>query len=140
MVKKTASMACLIGSLFLGGCAVPILFTNIGYIKTGIDIVSYVATNKGTTDHAISAYTNKDCALHRLITEKDNKICRLAKKQEEAKLAKEFAKYDLIIAKEQLSSGFENNTGLIPQLAKDYEKNIRILKELSTEGNNPIIP
>ena len=41
--------------------------------STGADVISYASTGKSTTDHAISAIQNEDCALYRII--KDEKIC-----------------------------------------------------------------
>ena len=38
-----------------------------------IDVVSYVATGKSPTDHAISAVVGEDCALLRVV--KDEAIC-----------------------------------------------------------------
>ncbi len=38
-----------------------------------VDVVSYVATGKSPTDHAISAVVREDCALLRVV--KDEAIC-----------------------------------------------------------------
>lgn len=57
----------------LGGCALPI---PIQVASWAIDVISVVATEKSVTDHGISALTNRDCALHRALTEDDNTICR----------------------------------------------------------------
>lgn len=56
--------------LFLTGCAIPPAVTIASLVLDG---VSYVSTGKSTTDHAISAFANEDCALLRLVDGKD--IC-----------------------------------------------------------------
>ncbi len=48
--------------LFLTGCAIPPAVTIASLVLDG---VSYVSTGKSTTDHAISAFANEDCALLR---------------------------------------------------------------------------
>lgn len=64
-----------ITAAFLSGCSlVPPILTQIGYIKSAIDAISYATTKKGTADHAISAIKEKDCALHRILTEEGN-VC-----------------------------------------------------------------
>jgi hypothetical protein len=45
----------------------------IQYVSTVATLVSYVATGKGTSDHVISAITEQDCALHRVLFEEE--IC-----------------------------------------------------------------
>tara|TARA_Y100000296_G_scaffold84807_1_gene118930 strand:- start:554 stop:871 length:318 start_codon:yes stop_codon:yes gene_type:complete len=62
--------------LLVSGCA----FWPFGFLpswswmaSTGADAVSYVSTGKTTTDHAISAIQNEDCALFRFV--KGEKIC-----------------------------------------------------------------
>ena len=56
--------------LFLTGCALPPAVTVASLVLDG---ASYVATGKSTTDHAISAVANEDCALLRAIDGED--IC-----------------------------------------------------------------
>lgn len=63
----------------LSGCVLPPALVTLSYMKTGADVVSYAITKKGTTDHVISAYMDKDCALHRVVT--DGEICKLTQKQ-----------------------------------------------------------
>jgi len=63
---------------FLSGCAafpiIPAAMADIfGYAKAGVDVVSYAATDKSTTDHLISAIEHEDCALHRAL--KEEEIC-----------------------------------------------------------------
>ncbi|MDH3737901.1 MAG: SPOR domain-containing protein [Alphaproteobacteria bacterium] len=53
--------------LFLAGCAVPPAVTVASLI---VDGVSYVSTGKSSTDHAISAIANEDCALLRVVDDK----------------------------------------------------------------------
>ncbi len=72
----------LLSILLLPGCsllpAIPASLHMINYIKTGADAVSYVTTSKSTTDHVVSAATEKDCALHRLFN--DNDVCKMNSK------------------------------------------------------------
>lgn len=56
--------------LFLSGCALPPAVSVASFVADG---VSYVITGKNTTDHAISAVVGQDCALIRVVSEKD--IC-----------------------------------------------------------------
>jgi hypothetical protein len=50
--------------LFLTGCALPPPVTVASFVA---DAVSYVATGKSPTDHAISAVAREDCALLRVV-------------------------------------------------------------------------
>ena len=54
----------------LAGCAVPPALTIVSLVADG---VSYAATGKSTTDHAISAFAGEDCALMRAV--QDEAIC-----------------------------------------------------------------
>jgi hypothetical protein len=54
----------------LAGCAVPPAVTIVSLVADG---VSYAATGKSTTDHAISAVAGQDCALLRAA--QDKAIC-----------------------------------------------------------------
>jgi hypothetical protein len=56
--------------LFLAGCALPPAVTVASLVLDG---ASYVATGKSTTDHAISALADEDCALLRVADGKE--IC-----------------------------------------------------------------
>lgn len=59
------------GVLLLAGCGLPPAVVIASY---AIDGVSYVTTGKSMTDHALSAATRQDCAMHRLITDSGN-VC-----------------------------------------------------------------
>lgn len=59
-------------SVFLvSGCALPPVIAVASYATTGI---SYLASGKGPSDHALSAMAEKDCAIHRVVMGGD--ICR----------------------------------------------------------------
>ncbi|MDH3240815.1 MAG: hypothetical protein OEO83_09120 [Alphaproteobacteria bacterium] len=60
----------LVVPFLLAGCAVPPALTLASLAADG---VSYVATGKSTTDHAISAIAQEDCALVRAV--KEEAIC-----------------------------------------------------------------
>jgi hypothetical protein len=55
----------------LSGCAALINPTTIA--STVVDVISYAATGKGSTDHLISGITEQDCAMHRGFT--DQPVC-----------------------------------------------------------------
>jgi hypothetical protein len=40
----------------------------VSLVSTVATFVSYMATGKGTSDHVISAVSQRDCALHRIVT------------------------------------------------------------------------
>lgn len=60
----------LLVPFLLAGCAVPPALTLASLAADG---VSYVTTGKSTTDHAISAIAEEDCALVRAV--KEEAIC-----------------------------------------------------------------
>ena len=62
MIKHVAKSA-LILPLLLGGCGLPPIVTAMTY---AVDGLSYATSGKGMADHAISAATNKDCAMFRI--------------------------------------------------------------------------
>lgn len=64
------SVPALLSVVFLSGCAVPPAVSVVSLVADG---VSYVLTGKNTTDHAISAVVGQDCALIRVVRDKD--IC-----------------------------------------------------------------
>ena len=51
----------------VGCAAVPPIIEVASWIKTGIDVISYVETEKTTTDHALSYVMNKDCSTFYLL-------------------------------------------------------------------------
>jgi len=53
--------------LALSGCAVPTAVTIASFAADG---VSYIATGKSTTDHALSIIAQEDCAMMRVLEEK----------------------------------------------------------------------
>ena len=57
----------LLMAFCLAGCGLPPAINVASFIADGI---SYVATGKSTTDHAISAVVGEDCALIRVVEEK----------------------------------------------------------------------
>lgn len=60
-------LAILFTPILLAGCALPPALTVASFAADGI---SYLATGKSTTDHALSAIANEDCALVRAVKEK----------------------------------------------------------------------
>lgn len=59
------------GVLVLAGCGLPPAVMIASY---AVDGISYVATGKSVTDHALSAFAQQDCALHRFVTDNGN-VC-----------------------------------------------------------------
>ena len=60
----------LVLPLVLAGCALP---PAVSVASLVLDGVSYITTGKSPTDHAISAFANEDCALLRVVEDKE--IC-----------------------------------------------------------------
>jgi len=58
------SLVIILGS---GCAAIPPILSQVSMVASG---VSYLATSKGPSDHAISSIANKDCSLLRLLTMK----------------------------------------------------------------------
>ncbi len=61
----------VVAPLALAACGGPVELT---VAKLAGDLISYVTTGKSTTDHAVSAVTERDCALHRPLFEED--VCQ----------------------------------------------------------------
>ncbi len=57
--------------LILAGCGLPPAVTIVSY---ALDGVSFLSTGKSVGDHALSAVTQKDCAMWRVV--KDELVCR----------------------------------------------------------------
>ena len=67
-------------SALVSGCAVPVGVTVASW---AIDGFSYAATKKSITDHGLSLIVDKDCAVHRIVTEMDiYALCRDLKDQQ----------------------------------------------------------
>ena len=54
-------------------------FEALNYTKNSADLLSYVTTDKTTTDHALSYLFSKDCSLARSL--KSKKICEEINKE-----------------------------------------------------------
>ena len=65
----------------LNSCSMSLqnIFDIFNYSKNSVDVLSYVTTDKTTTDHALSYMFNKDCTLAR--TFKLKKICKEINKE-----------------------------------------------------------
>jgi hypothetical protein len=76
-MEKGLSLALISAALALslGGCGLPGAVVVAGYAADGI---SYLATGKSATDHALSAAVDRDCALLRLAA--NEKPCRISEK------------------------------------------------------------
>lgn len=71
---KIVHPAILVLGFTLSGCAIiPTIPTWFTYASSGVDVLSYITTNKSPTDHAASLVLDKDCALWRLV--KGQNIC-----------------------------------------------------------------
>jgi hypothetical protein len=60
-------------AVWLAGCALPPV---LSIVSSAADGVSFIAAGKSFTDVALSAMTDKDCAVLRIVT--NNEICREA--------------------------------------------------------------
>lgn len=90
--------------LFLGGCVVPPAITIASYVADG---VSYLASGKSLEDHALSAITDQDCALHRVIQEKA--ICSDYVKSAEPHDVAANAAADMAVAPAVATTGFTSS-------------------------------
>lgn len=77
-IRKCALIGLL---LTLGACAVPTGMAALSYTMNGI---SYASSGKGLADHALSAATEKDCAMLRAVQGVD--ICESSGRSESATL------------------------------------------------------
>lgn len=59
------------GAFIVSGCALPSAIAIASYAATGI---SYLASGKSVSDHALSAMADRDCAMFRIVMGED--ICR----------------------------------------------------------------
>jgi len=70
-IKVTGWSVLVALPLLCGGCAVPLQWT---ILSTFADGASYASTGKTTSDHALSAATERDCSLMRVF--EDEAVCR----------------------------------------------------------------
>jgi len=64
MKQFSVLLVCL---LCVGCTAVPPIIKVASWIKTGMDVISYIETDKTTTDHALSYVMDKDCSAFYLL-------------------------------------------------------------------------
>ncbi len=81
-----ARILVLVLPLFVGGCFLPVNMTIVSLVVNGFSVA---ATGKGTADHALSAISNKDCALFRVAT--SEAVCRASEKGPSPQVRKEAA-------------------------------------------------
>ncbi len=64
----------IVALLGLAGCAMP---PAVSIASFALDGISYLATGKSVSDHALSIVTQQDCAMWRLVKEGDPRaVCR----------------------------------------------------------------
>ena len=75
-MKLSFKIFILLSFLFLNSCSMSLqsIFDALNYSKNSADFLSYVTTDKTTTDHALSYVFQKDCSLARTL--KLKKICQ----------------------------------------------------------------
>ena len=67
----------------MSSCAtLPPVLTYISYVKAGADGISYISSQKSTTDHILSLSKNQDCAMHRALW--NEKVCKEDRVEEKA--------------------------------------------------------
>ena len=95
--------------LFLNNCSVSLqsIFDSLNYSKNTADFLSYVTTDKTTTDHLLSSIFKKDCSLTRTL--KLKQICQ------------EINKENLVINNKQLN---------IKKPKKIYKKRVVKIKKI----------
>ena len=76
-VKYMRFLFVLFSVLLLGACTTVGPITYLSYGKTLADLISYLATNKTTTEHGLDFLTGQDCKFSYVLEEKDIKeVCR----------------------------------------------------------------
>ena len=80
-MKLSFKIFILCSFLFLNNCSVSLqsIFDSLNYSKNSVDFLSYVTTDKTTTDHALSYIFKKDCSLARTL--KLKQICQEINKE-----------------------------------------------------------
>ena len=80
-MKLSFKILILCSFIFLNNCSLSLqsIFDTFNYSKNSADVLSYVTTDKTTTDHALSYMFNKNCSLAR--TFKLKKICEEINKE-----------------------------------------------------------
>ena len=80
-MKKKFQIFSIFIFFILNNCSLSFqsIMEGINYSKNSVDFLSYVATDKTTTDHALSYFFDKDCSLSRTLQLKQ--ICEEIKKE-----------------------------------------------------------
>ena len=75
-MKLSFKIFILLSFLFLNSCSISLqsIIDSLNYSKNSADFLSYVSTDKTTTDHALSYMFKKDCSLARTL--KLKQICQ----------------------------------------------------------------
>ena len=75
-MKLSFKIFILLSFLFLNNCSMSLqsIFDALNYSKNSADFLSFVTTDKTTTDHALSYIFQKDCSLARTL--KLKQICQ----------------------------------------------------------------
>ena len=75
-MKLSFKIFILLSFLFLNSCSISLqsIIDSLNYSKNSADFLSYVTTDKTTTDHALSYMFKKDCSLARTL--KLKQICQ----------------------------------------------------------------
>ena len=75
-MKLSFKIFILLSFLFLNSCSISLqsIIDSLNYSKNSADFLSYVTTDKSTTDHALSYMFKKDCSLARTL--KLKQICQ----------------------------------------------------------------
>ncbi len=76
MMRKRTGILFAGSGLLLAGCAGPVVLgINLGTASTVGSVISTAATGKGLGEHALSAATDKDCAIIEGALRSDRKFC-----------------------------------------------------------------
>ena len=75
-MKLSFKIFILLSFLFLNSCSISLqsIIDSLNYSKNRADFLSYVSSDKTTTDHALSYMFKKDCSLARTL--KLKQICQ----------------------------------------------------------------
>ena len=114
------SLVSIQGCVLIGGAGT---YQTVDTVTTGATAVSYGATGKGITDHAISAVVGKDCRMFNVLQHKN--FCRVRKIYEVRHL-QERNKQELQMATLQIINSLKEKEKLnVTRLGKRHERDAR---------------
>lgn len=114
------SLVSIQGCVLIGGAGT---YQTMDTVTTGATAVSYGATGKGLTDHAVSAIVGKDCRMFNVLQHKN--FCRVRRTYEVRHL-QERRRQELQVETLQIINSLKEKEKLnVTKLGKRHERNAR---------------